>query len=100
MKRSYVVQVPVRITGVRKDGSQYHIRSTLPVSRLGIDRVELPLNYTRAQRNARIKQLVSNQLDLTSPLYQVSRETWEYDDASDGAWTIHEGPLDATTAVK
>ena len=68
LKRSYVVQVPVRITGTRKDGSTYHIRSTLPVFRLGIDRVELPLNYTRARRNARIKQLVSNQLDLSRPL--------------------------------
>ena len=42
LKRNYVVQVPVRITGQRKDGSQYYIRSTLPVSRLGIDRVKWP----------------------------------------------------------
>ena len=82
-----MVQVPVRVTGTRKDGSQYHIRSTLPIAKLGIDRVELPLNLTAAQRTQRIKQIVQGQLDLARPLYEVSRETWEYDD---GAWIIHE----------
>ena len=89
LKRNYVVQVPVRITGQRRDGSQYHIRSTLPVARLGIDRVELPLNLTAAQRTAKIKQIVSNQLDLSRPLLEVSAEFWTFD-ASDGAWIIHE----------
>ena len=89
LKRDYVVQVPVRITGERRDGSQYHIRSTLPVARLGIDRVELPLNLTAAQRTAKIKQIVSNQLDLSRPLLEVSAEFWTFD-ASDGAWIIHE----------
>ena len=58
LKRNYVVQVPVRVTGTRKDGSQYHIRSTLPIAKLGIDRVELPLNLTISQRTERIKQIV------------------------------------------
>ena len=31
-----------------------------------------------------------SQLDLSKPIYEVSKETWEYDAASDGAWTIHE----------
>ena len=85
-----MVQVPVRVSGQRKDGSQYQIRSTLPIAKLGIDRVELPLNLTTAQRTQRIKQIVQGQLDLTRPLYEVSKETWEYDAASDGAWVIHE----------
>ena len=82
-----MVQVPVKVTGTRKDGSQYQLRSTLPIAKLGIDRVELPLNLTAAQRTQKIKQIVQGQLDLTRPLYEVSKETWEYDD---GAWVIHE----------
>ena len=57
LKRNYVVQVPVRVTGVRKNGTEYQIRSTLPIAKLGVDRVELPLNLTAAQRNARIKDI-------------------------------------------
>ena len=89
LKRNYVVQVPVKITGRRKNGTTYTIRSTLPIAKLGVDRVELPLNLTTAQRTARVKELVRTQLDLTRPLYEVSKEAWEYD-ASDGAWVIHE----------
>ena len=69
LKRNYVVQVPVRVTGVRKNGTQYQIRSTLPIAKLGVDRVELPLNLTVAQRNARIKDIVKRQLgDLSQPI--------------------------------
>ena len=50
LMRNYVVQVPVRVSGQRKDGSQYQIRSSLPIAKLGIDRVELSLNLTTAQR--------------------------------------------------
>ena len=46
LKRNYVVQIPVRITGTRKDGSKYYIRSTFPVAQLGIDRVTMPLNLS------------------------------------------------------
>ena len=55
LKRNYVVQVPVRVIGTRKDGSQYQIRSTLPIAKLGIDRVQLPLNLTTPQRTRRIR---------------------------------------------
>ena len=85
LKRSYVVQLPVRIRGERKDGTTYTIRSTLPIAKLGLDRVEMPLNLTAAQRNAKIKEIVRRQLDLTKPIYEVSKETWEYDAASNGA---------------
>ena len=90
LKRNYVVQVPVKVTGQRKNGTTYTIRCTLPIAKLGVDRVELPLNLTTAQRTVRVKELVRTQLDLTRPLYEVSKETWEYDSASDGAWVIHE----------
>ena len=69
LKRNYVMQVPVRIIGTRKDGSKYYIRSTLPVARLGVDRVTMPLNLSAAQRTERAKQIVRGQLDLSSPLY-------------------------------
>jgi hypothetical protein len=49
LKRNYVVQVPVKVTGQRKNGTTYTIRSTLPIAKLGVDRVELPLNLTAAQ---------------------------------------------------
>ena len=90
LKRNYVVQVPVKVTGVRKNGTQYQIRSSLPVAKLGIDRVTLPLNLTAAQRTQRVKEMVRAQLDLTQPLYEVSKETWSFDETSDGALTIHE----------
>ena len=81
----------MRIRDVRKNGSQYQIRSTLPIAKLGVDRVELPLSLTVAQRNARIKAIVKRQLgDLSQPIYEVSKETWVYDASSDGGWVIHE----------
>ena len=61
LKRNYVVQVPVRVTGVRRNGTQYQIRSTLPIAKLGVDRVELPLNLTAQERNSRIKDIVKRQ---------------------------------------
>ena len=91
LKQNYVVEVPVIIRGVRKNGSQYQIRSTLPIAKLGVDRVELPLNLTVAQRSARIKEIVKAHLgDLNQPLYEVSKETWAYDASSEGGWVIHE----------
>ena len=65
LKRSYVVQLPVRIQDERKDGTTCTIRSTLPIAKLGLDRVEMPLNLTATQRNANIRQIVRSQLDLT-----------------------------------
>ena len=78
----------MRVTGQRKNGTQYVIRSTLPVARLGIDRVEMPLNLTPAQRDERIKQLIRDQLDFTQPLYEVSKEVCDFDASGDGSWVI------------
>ena len=38
LKRNYVVQIPVKVKGRRKDGSFYNIKSTLPISKMGVDR--------------------------------------------------------------
>ena len=68
LKRNYVVQIPVKVKGKRKDGSFYNIKSTLPISKMGVDRIEMPLNLTAAQRTAKIKELISSKLDLDEPL--------------------------------
>ena len=50
----------------------------------------MPLNLSREQRDARIKDMVKRQLNLDEPLYQVSQEEWTYDNGSEGAWIINE----------
>ena len=39
LKRNYVVQIPVMVKGKRKDGSYFNIKSTLPISKMGVDRI-------------------------------------------------------------
>ena len=53
LKRNYVVQIPVKVKGKRKDGSYYNIKSTLPISKMGVDRIEMPLNLTAEQRTTK-----------------------------------------------
>ena len=55
LKRNYVVQIPVKIKGKRKDGSSFNIKSTMLISKMGVDRIEMFLNLTAAQRTAKIK---------------------------------------------
>ena len=90
LKRNYVVQIPVKVKGKRKDGSYYNIKSTLPISKMGVDRIEMPLNLTAAQRTARIKEIISAKLNLDEPLYEVSQEEWVYDSDAQGSWVINE----------
>ena len=90
LKRNYVVQIPVKVKGKRKDGSYYNIKSTLPISKMGVDRIEMPLNLTAAQRTARIKEIISAELNLDEPLYEVSQEEWVYDSDAQGSWVINE----------
>ena len=73
LKRHYIVQIPVMVKGKRKDGSYYNIKSTLPISKMGVDRIEMPLNLTAAQRTAQIKEIISAKLNLDEPLYEVSQ---------------------------
>ena len=90
IKRSYVVQIPVKVQGKRKNGTFYNVKSTMPIAKLGVDRIEMPLSLSREQRDARIKTMVKRQLNLDEPLYEVSQEEWTYDTASEGAWIINE----------
>ena len=76
LKRNYIVQIPVKVKGKRKDGSHYNVKSYMPISKMGVDRVEMPLNLTAAQRTAKIKEIISTQLNLDEPLYEVSQEEW------------------------
>ena len=90
IKRSYVVQLPVTVKGKRKNGTYYNIKSTLPIAKLGMDRIEMPLSLTAAQRTAKIKDIVKRRLDLDEPLYEASQEEWKYDTSSETAWIINE----------
>ena len=90
VKRNFVVQIPVTIRGRRKNGTQYNIKSTLPVAKLGVDPVKMSLNLTPAQRTARIKDIVRGQLNLEEPLYEVSQEIWTYDSSAEGQWIVNE----------
>ena len=90
LKRNYVVQIPVKVKGKRKDGPYYNIKSTLPISNMRVDRIEMPLNLTAAQRTAKIKEIISAKLNLDEPLYEVSQEEWVYDRDAQGSWVINE----------
>ena len=85
LKRNYVVQIPVKVKGKRKDGSYYNIKSTLPISKMGVDRIEMPLNLTAEQRTTKIKEIISAKLNLDEPLYEVSQEEWIYDHDAQGS---------------
>ena len=42
VRRNYVVTVPVIINGARKNGSTYQIKSSMPVSKIGLKPTTLP----------------------------------------------------------
>ena len=86
VRRNYVVTVPVIINGKRKDGSTYQIKSTMPVSKLGLKPTTLPSNMTSPQRRAKVRRIV--EAELSDVLYEMSDETWRLDGS--GSWRIHE----------
>ena len=57
---------------------------------MGVDRIEMPLNLTAAQRTAKIKEIINAKLNLEEPLYEVSQEEWVYDSDAQGSWVINE----------
>ena len=85
--RNYVIQIPVSIMGSRANGSDYTIKSSLPIEKLGLTIKKLPLNLTHSQRLAKIKDLVEDELSLGT-LLEHSREKYTLD--PDGPWSIHE----------
>ena len=57
---------------------------------MGVDRIEMPLNLTAAQRTLRIKEIIKAKLNLDEPLYEVSQEEWIDDRDAQGSWIINE----------
>ena len=84
------MQIPVKVKGKRKDGSYYNIKSKRPLSKIGVDRIEMPLSLTADQRTAKIKEIISAKLNLDEPLFEVSQEEWVYDRDAQDAWVINE----------
>ncbi len=97
VRRNYVVAVPVVINGSRKNGTTYGLKSSMPVSQIGIKSTTLPSNMTSPQRRAKIKRLVEAQLPAV--LYEMSEESWTLDPT--GSWRIHEETVatDADTGI-
>ncbi len=86
VRRNYIATVPVNIRGKRIDGSFYTLKSSMPVSKLGLTPTTLPSNMTSPRRREKVRALVEK--DLPAILYEHSDETWTLD--PDGAWHIHE----------
>ena len=80
----YVVSVPVIITGTRNGGLSYERQDDLPVDKIGIGQILGSALHTPAQRWARAKQAVLQQLGIRTQggrtvLLEVSGETYYYD---------------------
>jgi len=69
----YVVQVPVKIQGKRRDGTTYTTHSHLPVERLGLNAQTLPLNMSIRQRDRKLQEIIMAELPAGA-LYKVSKE--------------------------
>ena len=87
LRRNYLVQVPVKVAGKRKDGSAYTLKTWMPIEKFGLTPINMPLNLTYRQRLARVKASVQGQLDRGA-LLEYSDETWSLDGG--GSWRIHE----------
>ena len=88
LRRSYVAMVPVVVKGTRKDGSTYQKKSHLPMEKMSMRPIEVPLHLNLEQRRAYVKRELQRQLSNAEPIYEASDEKWFYDDA--GSWAIHE----------
>jgi hypothetical protein len=86
LRRNYITIVPVNIEGRRTDGSTYKIKSTMPVSKLGLSPTTIPLNMTSPRRREKVKAMVLR--ELPDILYEQSEEVWTLDPT--GSWQIHE----------
>ena len=87
--RNYVVQIPVSIRGLRKDGTtSYTVKSHLPIEKLGLTTATLPMSLSQLERDRRIKEMITDDLPLSGVIHEVSKETWTYDKT--GSWLISE----------
>ena len=50
LRRNYIVQVPVKVEGKRKDGSKYTLKTWMPIEKFGLTPMSMPLNLTYRQR--------------------------------------------------
>ena len=87
LRRNYVC---ITVHGTRDDGSVYTFPTYFPISKLGVDSVQLPLNLMAAERLSRVKQIVARALPQNGVIYEVSRERYEVDTHAHAAWIISE----------
>ena len=79
MRRNYVCKIPVVVHGTRDNGTEYTFRTYFPMTQLGIDSLTLLLNLTKAQRLAKVKQMVAQLLPADGTIYEVSDERYQVD---------------------
>ena len=80
----YLVSVPVVIEGTRKNGQTYTRADYLPADKLGIGQIIGSALHTPAQRWARVKTRILEQLGIRTQggrtvLLEISGETYYYD---------------------
>ena len=93
LTRHYVVSIPVKLKGQRKDGTNYTQEGMhIPITKLGVNEPSIALDESTPRRRAKIKQMV---LDSLPParggsliVMEHSEQSWEYDD--EGEWLISE----------
>ncbi len=89
-RRNYVVQVPVLVTGERRDKSKYTRASHLHIEQLGLTSQTLPLNMTLAQRDMKIKERRAAVLP-DGVRHEVSEEVLK--EGPNGRWVMAGGTV-------
>jgi hypothetical protein len=88
LRRNYVVSVPVKVQGKRRDGSSYEYRAHIFVQKNGLTARELPLRLRSPERDERVRELVQEEIPADGVLYEVSEEKWVLDRR--GGWKVSE----------
>jgi hypothetical protein len=88
LRRNYVVSVPVKVEGTRKDGSTYEYRAHIFVEKSGLTARELPLRLRSPERDERVRELVQSEIPAEVVLFEVSEERWILDRR--GGWKVSE----------
>ena len=89
----YVVSIPVRIVGNRKDElGEYSRRTQLPVNVLGLEKMEIGVLLSKQEATQKLKEKVLEQIGWRDQdgtdliVYEFSDEAYYYDPA--GTWNI------------
>jgi hypothetical protein len=88
LRRNYVVSVPVKVQGKRRDGSTYEYRAHIFVEKNNMTSRELPLRLRSPERNERVRELVQAEIPDDGVLCEVSEEKWVLDRR--GGWKVSE----------